>query len=71
MIAKRLRSELPDPLRHGPACPSCRDTSFVRNEQVITGGRIVAFWTCSSCLRSWPAVAPRMAKADLRRRKGT
>ena len=48
-----------------PECPTCHDSSFVKQEQVITGSKAIAFWTCSSCMRSWPAAAPRMAKADL------
>ena len=49
-----------------PDCPTCHDSSFVRQEQVITGDKVIAFWNCSSCLRSWPALVPRMAKADLK-----
>jgi hypothetical protein len=52
-----------------PECPTCRDTAFVRQEQVITGGKAISYWTCSSCLRSWPAPAPRMLKADLKPRE--
>jgi hypothetical protein len=51
-----------------PPCPTCGDPGFVRREQVITGDTVVAFWTCASCLRSWPAPPVRMAKADLPRK---
>jgi formate dehydrogenase maturation protein FdhE len=47
-------------------CPRCHDSEFVTHEQVMTGTTAIAFWTCSSCLRSWPVVKPRMAKVDLR-----
>lgn len=67
MAVPRLRSDHPEPPHQQPTCPTCGDNSFVKHEQVITGGKAVAFWTCSSCLRSWPAPPPRMAKADLRR----
>jgi hypothetical protein len=49
-----------------PACPGCHDTAFVKHEEVITGTTAIAFWTCASCLRSWPAAKPRMLKADLK-----
>lgn len=52
-----------------PPCPGCHDSAFVKQEQVLTGGTAISFWTCSSCLRSWPAPRPRMAKADLNRSK--
>lgn len=52
-----------------PPCPGCHDSAFVRQEQVLTGGTAISFWTCTSCLRSWPAPKPRMAKADLNRSK--
>lgn len=59
---------LPEPSdSRPPVCPGCHDSSFVKEEQVITGETAISFWTCSSCLRSWPAPAPRMAKADLKR----
>lgn len=48
-----------------PECPTCRDSRFVKQEQVITGGKAVAFWTCAACLRSWPAPTPRVVKADV------
>jgi hypothetical protein len=67
MAAPRTLSEQPDPHSLQPECPTCRDAGFVKREQVLTGGKVVAFWTCGSCLRSWPAPAPRMAKADLDR----
>jgi hypothetical protein len=67
MAAPRSLSEQPDPQSPHPRCPTCRDASFVKQEQVVTEGKAVAFWTCTSCLRSWPAPAPRMAKADLER----
>jgi hypothetical protein len=50
-----------------PMCPGCHDTAFVKHEQVVTGGTAIAFWTCASCLRSWPAASPRMLKADLQK----
>jgi hypothetical protein len=50
-----------------PACPGCHDTAFVKHEQVVTGATAIAFWTCASCLRSWPAAKPRMLKADLKK----
>ena len=34
---------------------------------VVTTGTAISFWTCSACLRSWPAPRPRMVKADLER----
>ena len=52
-----------------PPCPGCHDSAFVKQEQVLTGGTAISFWTCTSCLRSWPAPKPRMAKADLNRSK--
>jgi hypothetical protein len=52
-----------------PVCPGCHDATFVKHEQVLTGGTAISFWTCTSCLRSWPAPSPRMAKADLKRPK--
>lgn len=60
-----IRPRSNKPLSAEPECPTCRDASFVSREQIITGGRPVAFWTCSSCLRSWSAPARRMAKVDL------
>jgi hypothetical protein len=49
--------------------PNVPRASLVKQEQVITSGKVVVFWTCGSCLRSWLPPAPRMAKADLRSRK--
>jgi hypothetical protein len=66
MTAPRKMSEQPDHDQR-PVCPGCHDASFVKEEQVITGETVISFWTCTSCLRSWPAPAPRMAKADLKR----
>jgi hypothetical protein len=57
-----------DPTARAPECPSCHDVGFVHREDVlIEGNKIVSFWTCASCLHSWPAPPLRMAKADLRR----
>jgi hypothetical protein len=50
-----------------PPCPGCHETAFVRLEQVLTEPTAIAFWTCSSCLRSWPATKPRMLKADVKK----
>lgn len=62
------------PPEHGPSarapeCPTCHDASFVTREDVlIEGNTVVSFWTCESCLHSWPAPRVHMAKADLKRR---
>ena len=69
MCPIRILSPPTDPQPAVPACPGCRDSAFVKQEQVLTGGTAISFWTCSSCLRSWPAPKPRMAKADLSRAK--
>jgi len=39
---------------------------WMDHANVLTGGTAISFWTCTSCLRSWPAPKPRMAKADLK-----
>ena len=67
MAAPRKLSEQPDPHHRPPQCPLCRDSSFVKDELVVSGRAVLSYWTCSSCLMSWPAPAPRMAKVDLRR----
>ena len=66
MAAQRRLAHRLDPHPRQPECPACHDSSFVKQEQLITGSKVIAFWTCTSCLRSWPAPAPRMAKADLK-----
>jgi hypothetical protein len=65
--------KVPEPVpEHPPAiCPTCRDNRFVKKELVLTGTTAMSFWTCSSCLRSWSAPPPRMAKADLKDRPKT
>jgi hypothetical protein len=69
MSTLRRSQEEDHPTARAPQCPSCRDASSVEREDVlIEGNRVVSFWTCGSCLHSWPAPPLRMAKSDLGRR---
>jgi len=69
MPTPRRSPEEQGPTARAPQCPSCRDANRVTREDVlIEGNRVVSFWTCGSCVHSWPAPPLRMTKADLTRR---
>lgn len=69
MPTSRRSHEEQGPAARAPECPSCRDATSVEREDVlIEGNKVVSFWTCGSCLHSWPAPPLRMAKSDLKRR---